>query len=87
MDNVFSKHSDTELAVVETKPAEVLPPRIYNIVFLKQQLEAITRRRDLDNELRAAEIAEVEALLSQAAKLGVAEKASTEIVEEAVITP
>lgn len=57
----------------------------YDYDFLKQQRIAIQEQKDRDNAARDAELAEVDALLAQADKLGVVAKVTdVEVSAEAV---
>ena len=80
--NVYTKHSDGEISVVETKPADELPAKIYNFAFLKAQLVSIQAQRDAYNAQRDAEIAEVETLIAEAIKLGIVDKVIVDEVKE-----
>lgn len=71
MDTIITKVDDSTIAVVETKPSEVLPEKTYNIDFLHSQKKAIQAQKDRDNATRDAELAEVDFLISEADKLGI----------------
>ena len=64
------KDENTLQVITPVKTAETKQEaREYNISFLQEQVEAITKQRDEMIALKEAELAEVQTLLSEAKKL------------------
>lgn len=79
-----TKVDDNSIEVTKTETKETV--NTYDYGFLKQQLVDIQAQKDKDNTLRDAEIAEVNALILEADKLGVTEKVEPVApVEEPII--
>ena len=81
--DIYTKTNANTLGVVKTKPVEILPIKMYDYGFLKQQLINIQKQKDDFNILRDAEILEIQTLLNEANKLGIVEKI---IIVEKVIS-
>ena len=67
-----TKIDDHTIGTQKVVPA-VTTEVTYSYSFLKQQLVSIQAQKDRDNALRDVELAEVQALIAEADKLGVVE--------------
>lgn len=72
MNEEYKKVDDKTIEVTTTETKEVV--RAYEIDFLKKQRESIQEQKDRDNAQRDLELAEVDTLIAESAKLGITEK-------------
>jgi hypothetical protein len=74
MGNVFEKVDANTIRLVKTVSTPVVTTMEYNLKFLKQQKLTILAQKKRDNDLRDAELLEVQTLIDQCKLLKIEEE-------------